>query len=757
MDLFTLAATIGIDLTQFEAGINTARGLFGGLESLLERGLTLAIKTTWEFGKDVIKTGAAFDEQMAAVQAVLGKEEGTVENMMDLRERALEVAEDSVFTSEEVAKAYYYMGMAGWKAEKMSSGLPGVIALAAASGEDLAMVSDIVTDSLTAFGLSADYAQEYADILAQTATNSNTDVRRMGKTFQYIAPIAGQLGVSVEDAALSIGLMANSAIKSSMAGTAFRQILTRITTNAGATSKTLGALEIMVDKLGVSVFDTSGNLRDWSDILEDTRKVWGDVSPADQIYYAKQIASLRGMPAWLALMNTSQENWDDLSESLANAGGAAQSMADVRLDSLSGDVVKLNAAFDVMKIAIYDDVKGPLREVVQDGTESVKRITDAINENGLTGGIEQVGVEIENVSKKWSPALESLGKSLVPVLTGILTDIGPQLISGAVELGASFGAGILEGIGSKLSASDNPVLKWVGNLFGPGDSAEVEDRVVINDGVIRTGGGGITEGNGGSRKKPVIGGHQWLIEELDGDSGDENAKGFGRNKTVADELTDAVNSASEQVDNLAETVGTAAKDISDVSNTVQQLNTDIGAAAENASTSISSSIESGISGGASAGATSLEGSISAAGANAAVSLATAIQGALDSLTMPVLLPTFSYQSTGGGRKKHSSAMARGEILQGLTPFGVDASGTVHYGGEAGAEAVVGVNSLDRMIQQSVNNAVGAVLSRLDTLIGGQNQGDMQMMLDGDVLVAHLARRMDKQMGKLATWRGGGRA
>ena len=263
MDLFSLKAILELDSNPFVKGLKSAGDLMVAFASGVAN-----------FGKDVVKTGMGFDQQMSAVQAVLGKTEGTMENMERLREFGLDQARTSIFTAEDTAKAYYYMGMAGWKTEQMLAGLPGVMNLAAASGEDLARVSDIVTDSITAFGLSADDVTDYVNILAQTATNSNTDVARMGETFKYVAPVAGALGFSVEDVALSIGLLASAGIKGSQAGTTLRNIFTRIATNAGATSKSLGALDILTAKLGVRFYDAAGNARDWGDVLTELRTAW---------------------------------------------------------------------------------------------------------------------------------------------------------------------------------------------------------------------------------------------------------------------------------------------------------------------------------------------------------------------------------------------------------------------------------------------------------------------------------------------------
>lgn len=543
MDLFVLSASLGLNITGFEGGINTARKL-----------LKQFAQTVVDFSKDVVTTGMGFDKQMSAVQAVMGLTENTTKNMKtmnDLREYALGQARDSIFTAEETATAYYYMGMAGWNAEQSMAGLPGVMSLAAASGESLKLTSDMVTDSLTAFGLGAGQASHFSDVLAVTATNANTDVARMQQTFKNLAPIAGSLGYSIEDVALSVGLIANSGIKGSQAGTALRNIFTRIATNAGATTKDLGALQIVTDNLGVSFYTAEGRARPWGEVLTDLRKAWKNLDPSkvnevtaafgefsaesqsadeimtefandldtwttewngltttvereefasklesqfailgismrdsnnnlrefsavaqdarvklgglsdeEQIYYGKQIGSLRGISGWLALMTASNEDVQQLTAAIENADGAAQAMANTRLDNLWGDVTRLKAEFDVLKIALYDDVKSPLRDLAQYATSALKNITNAVNEKGLLGGIQQLGTEIDKFSEDYREEIQALGASIVPILNEFLSAVTPAFIGMATTLGAAFGKGLLQGI--KQSVTGN----WSSILFG---------------------------------------------------------------------------------------------------------------------------------------------------------------------------------------------------------------------------------------------------------------------------------------------------
>lgn len=562
MDLLTLRASLGLDTSEYEAALagleSPTSVLLSGMGDLAKISLKWLTKGVVALGKEVFDTGLKVDKSFGAVRAVLGKD-GTEDVMEKLLGYGREVAADSIFKLEEVGDAYYYMGMAGWDANQMLAGLPGVINLAAASGEDLGQVSDIVTDSLTAFGLGAGQAAHFADVLAATATNSNTDVSRMGKTFQYLAPIAGSLGYSIEDVATSIGLIASSGIKGSMAGTALRNIFTRIATNAGATKKDLGALEIVTEELGVSFYDSADMARPWGDVLEDMRRSWKKLDPSkadkvaaafgsvayqgasaeeimndfanslddwqtewnglttkaeresfvakygkqfealgismrdsngdlrefnsvaneariklggltdkQKIYYSKQISSLRGISAFLELMNASTNDVNDLTEAIMNADGAAKEMADNRLDNLYGDVEMLDSKLNILYDTIYDEVKGPARELVQWATGAVERITEAIDKNGLAGGVKQLATEIRNAGDTLKPLFESIGEVAAPLIGSLIdTLVGEEspVLDSAAKLGGAFAKGFTEGAMGALVGSDRPSLKLIGNFM----------------------------------------------------------------------------------------------------------------------------------------------------------------------------------------------------------------------------------------------------------------------------------------------------
>ena len=230
-----------------------------------------------------VKVGAAFEAEMSKVSAISG---ATGDELSQLTEKAKEMGATTKFSASESAQAMEYMAMAGWKTTDMLSGIEGIMNLAAASGEDLATTSDIVTDALTAFGLSAADSTHFADVLAQASSNANTNVSLMGETFKYVAPVAGALGYSAEDTAVAIGLMANAGIKGSQAGTVLRSMMSRL---AKPTKEVQGAM----DRLGVSLTDNQGNMKSLDQIMLDLRKGFSGLSEAES--YVRTVGYCRSV------------------------------------------------------------------------------------------------------------------------------------------------------------------------------------------------------------------------------------------------------------------------------------------------------------------------------------------------------------------------------------------------------------------------------------------------------------------------------
>ena len=225
-----LFASFNLDTSGVDSAVSFAEKRMGDIgKGLAIGGAAMTAAVTVPLKKaaaSVYQAGSGFDAQMSKVFAIIGEEAtGSADVMKALRDEALEMGSTTAFTASQAGEAMEYMAMAGWKTNDMLAGLSPIMDLAAASGEDLGTVSDIVTDALTAFGLTAEDTAHFTDVLAAASSNSNTNVAIMGESFKYVAPLAGALGYSVDDVAVALGLMANAGIKGSMAGTSLRQVL----------------------------------------------------------------------------------------------------------------------------------------------------------------------------------------------------------------------------------------------------------------------------------------------------------------------------------------------------------------------------------------------------------------------------------------------------------------------------------------------------------------------------------------------------
>ena len=310
---------------------------------------------------DTLNTFKDFEAAMSQVQAVSG---ATGSDLAKLTDKAKEMGASTKFTAAESAEAMNYMAMAGWKTKDMLGGIEGIMNLAAASGESLGTTSDIVTDALTAFNMKASDAGHFSDVLAAASSNANTNVSMMGETFKYAGSMAGSLGYSIEDVALATGLMANSGIKASMGGTALNSIMTRLATDAGASSKKLGALGTLTKKLGVEFYDAHGNARDLSKVMEEMRKATKGMTDEEKSNIAKKIAGTEAQKGLLAILNASEKDYKKLSKAINNSDGAAKDMADTMQDNLSGSITYLQSAVDGVKISLGEKLAPRVKGIV---------------------------------------------------------------------------------------------------------------------------------------------------------------------------------------------------------------------------------------------------------------------------------------------------------------------------------------------------------------------------------------------------------
>ena len=386
-------------------------------------------------GTLAVKTGADFDSAMSKVAAVSG---ATGEELDALRDKARDMGSKTKFSASEAAEAMNYMAMAGWKTEDMLSGIEGIMNLAAASGEDLATTSDIVTDALTAFGLTAADSGHFADVLAAASSNANTNVSMMGETFKYAAPVAGALGFSVEDTAQAIGLMANAGIKSTQAGTSLRSILTALS----------GEVKFCGDAIGevtVQTTNADGSMRDLNDILDDCRTAFSGLSESEQASAAQALVGKNAMSGFLALMNAAPADISKLEGAISACDGTSLSMAETMQDNLAGQLTILKSQLEELAISFSDVLMPAIRSIVT----WVQGLVDWLNQ--LDPQTKETIVKIALAAAALGPLLIVLGKTVSGVGT---------VFSAVSKLPALFSA-VQSGIGAitgALGVSLGPLL-----------------------------------------------------------------------------------------------------------------------------------------------------------------------------------------------------------------------------------------------------------------------------------------------------------
>lgn len=373
-------------------------------------------------GTAAVKTAADFDSAMSKVAAVSG---ATGSDFDKLRDKAREMGAKTKFSATEAADAMNYMAMAGWKTEDMLSGIEGVMYLAAASGEDLATTSDIVTDALTAFGLTAADSGHFADVLAAASSNANTNVSMMGETFKYCAPVAGALGFSVEDTAEAIGLMGNAGIKASQAGTSMRSIMTNLTGDVKLSGAAIGDVTI-------ATTNADGSMRSLSAILADCRMAFGRMTEAEKANNAETLVGKNAMSGFLALMNAAPEDIAKVSGAVNNCKDAAKNMADTMQDNLEGQLTILKSQLQELAISFGDLLMPAVRSIVS-GLQGMVNVL-----NAMPDGVKRVIMIVALLAAALGPVLIIIGKTLSAI--GTIMTWAPKLAGAISTVKGAFAA-----------------------------------------------------------------------------------------------------------------------------------------------------------------------------------------------------------------------------------------------------------------------------------------------------------------------------
>lgn len=404
------AATMGdvLKASLYSSAIQTAVGK-----------LTSSLKSAAEYCYNV---GSSFEAAMSQVEAISG---ATGEELDKLTEKAKQLGATTRFSATEAAQAMNYMAMAGWDAQQMLDGIDGVLSLAAASGGDLAETADIVTDAITAFGLKAEDVGHFSDVLAAASANANTNVSMMGETFKYCAPIAGALGFSIEDVSEAIGLMANSGIKSTMAGTALRMMFTKLSEGITVVGKNLGEVEIQTS-------NADGSMRSLKEILTDLRTAFEQLEPAERASQAQAIVGQNAYTGFLSLMNAGADDVDKLRTAIENCDNSSAKMADTMTNNTAGAVTIMKSAMESAGIAVYEK----FGEKIKDSVEGITDIFTGLTERIESGDLDEV---FERVAQSLGNAAEQLIRFTSESLPGFIEGVA-NVISFLVDFREEIGA-----------------------------------------------------------------------------------------------------------------------------------------------------------------------------------------------------------------------------------------------------------------------------------------------------------------------------
>lgn len=474
--------SIDNDFTRLDRGYDRIMGLGINTFEAVAAAATVAATAVGAVTAAAINAGMEYESQMSTVRAISG---ANAEQFALLEEKARELGKASVFSATETGEAMEYMAMAGWQTEQILAGIEGVVDLAAASGEEMALVSDIVTDGLTAFNMEAEEAARMVDVMAQAAANANTNVEMLGETFKYVGPVAGAMGYQIEDVAIAAGLMANSGIKASNSGTALRNIITRMTKPTKESAEAMEAL-------GLSLEGKDGSMYSFLEIMEQIRESMAGMTEAEKAYHAAALSGQEGMPGLLAITNATEEQFQQLSKAIYNAENAAQQMADIRLDNLAGDVLIFKNTLADAGIEMSEQLNGPLRQIVQMGTEGVDKVAAKIPK-----AVNKISAEFPTLQRKYK-------KFAQPVLSGMLSGgewiikHGDGIISTLAGIGTSMVAykgasSVVHAVNSLMSlGSLNPVtlgimgvVTAVGALTTAFVACEQQEQKLIDQNLAR--------------------------------------------------------------------------------------------------------------------------------------------------------------------------------------------------------------------------------------------------------------------------------
>lgn len=486
MNVFDLVASISLDVSQYNSGLENAKhkmtlfgqglaGTVGGIAGTLGKvalsGVAAATTAVVAFGKSSLSVGMQFDQAMSGVAATLGK---TVDEMNaevlqgadgwtgTLREFAQKLGSETAFTATQAAQALNYMALAGYTAQQSVDMLPTVLNLASAGGMDLARASDMVTDAQSALGLSFEDTTGLVNKMALAASKTNTSVEQLGDAILTVGGTAKNMSGGTTELVEVLGLLADNGIKGSEGGTHLRNMLLKLASPTKDGTKALQALNL-------SIFDADGNMRSFSDIFQDMNAALSQFTQEERLKMISDMFNARDIASVEALLGTSAERWAELAGNIDAAGTAADNMANTKLDNLSGDITIFQSALEGARIALADRLTPTLRLFVQQATKGVSEVTKAFQKDGLEGAMKALGTWLANLSveiAKYVPSMISAGASLLSGLIEGLVGAGPQLVDAFGRIAYSGATAFVGLINQLITPGINGLIDDINTILG---------------------------------------------------------------------------------------------------------------------------------------------------------------------------------------------------------------------------------------------------------------------------------------------------
>lgn len=506
-------------------------------------------------GTAAINAGRSFEAGMSEVKAISGASRKDLEALTN---KAKEMGATTKFSATQASEGLKYMAMAGWNSQQMIAGLPGVMNLAAASGENLGTVSDIVTDALTAMGLKASDSAHFADVLATAASSSNTNVAMMGETFKYAAPVAGALGYNIEDLAQAIGLMGNAGIKSSQAGTSLRSILTRL---AKPPKDCANAME----DYGISIKNSDGSMKSLMEVMENMRDSLQGLPKDEQSAAAAALGGQEAMSGLLAIVNASESDFNKLSKAIDNASGVAQDQADIMNDNLQGALYELGSAAESAGIELYDNIKEPAKKAVRAAATEIRSLSTTIKHDGIKAIVpEETITTVKNLGdaaksvgggglKALGAAAQFAGENIqvvLPLAAGLLTVVKGYTVIKNITTAFTATQAAMAGASTGMTLLGTAVKLFTGETI-----AATTATGSLNAGIAALGGPlGIAILAGGALTAGLVA--YSLTQKKSTTEADKFAQSCKKLKKEQDEVADSIRSMKKENENNVSEVRT---------------------------------------------------------------------------------------------------------------------------------------------------------------------------------------------------------